>query len=178
VSKTTATFDDSLADRSAWRAGEHCPISKALEIIGTRSAMLIIREAFYGTTRFDDFADRVGITEAVASARLRELTEAGLFEKVPYREPGQRTRYEYRLTRMGLDLAPTVVGLYQWGGAYLSRRGRAPLTLTHTDCGARVHATVACEDGHRLDDFGDVTIVRARSLDTPPAAAPDHRRQA
>lgn len=162
MSKTTATFDDSLADRSTWRAGEHCPISKALDIIGTRSAMLIIREAFYGTTRFDDFADRVGITEAVAAARLRELTEAGLFEKVPYREPGQRTRYEYRLTRMGVDLAPAVVGLYQWGGAYLSPGGQPPLNLTHTDCDARVHASVVCDEGHHLEDFGDVTIVRAR----------------
>lgn len=162
MSKTTATFDDVLADRSTWRAGELCPISKALEIIGTRSAMLIIREAFYGTTRFDDFADRVGITEAVASARLRELTEAGLFEKVPYREPGQRTRYEYRLTRMGIDLAPAVVGLYQWGGAYLSPGGQPPLKLTHTECGAAVHAQVACGDGHHLKDFGEVTIVRGR----------------
>lgn len=162
MSKTTATFEDTLADRSAWRAGEHCPISKALDIIGTRSAMLIIREAFYGTTRFDDFADRVGITEAVASARLRELTEAGLFEKVPYRDPGQRTRYEYRLTRMGVDLAPAVVGLYQWGGTYLSRGGQPPLTLTHTDCEARVHAAVVCDDGHRLRDFGEVTIVKTR----------------
>lgn len=160
MSKTTATFEDSLADRSAWRAGEHCPISKALEIVGTRSAMLIIREAFYGTTRFDDFADRVGITEAVASARLRELTEAGLFDKVPYQEPGQRTRYEYRLTHMGIDLAPAMVGLYQWGGAYLSKTGRPPLTLTHTGCEATVQARVVCDHGHALDDFGDVTIVR------------------
>ena len=158
----TATFDENLADRSAWRAGEQCPISKALDVIGTRSAMLIIREAFYGTTRFDDFAERVGITEAVASARLRELTDAGLFEKVPYREPGQRTRYEYRLTRMGVDLAPAVVGLYQWGGAYLSPGGQPPLKLTHTDCGARVRASVVCEEGHHLSDFGEVTIVKAR----------------
>ena len=157
---STATFEESLADRSAWRAGQNCPISKALDIIGTRSAMLIIREAFYGTTRFDDFADRVGITEAVASARLRELTDAGLFEKVPYREPGQRTRCEYRLTRMGVDLAPAVVGLYQWGGAYLSPGGEPPLKLTHTDCDAKVGAVVMCEDGHHLTDFGEVTIVR------------------
>ena len=160
VSKTTATFDGVLADRSAWRAGANCPISRALEIIGTRSAMLIIREAFYGTTRFDDFAERVGITEAVASARLRELTEAGLFDKVPYREPGQRTRYEYRLTTMGVDLAPAVIGLYQWGGAYLSKDGQPPLTLVHTDCDAKVHARVRCDDGHLLENFGDVTIKR------------------
>lgn len=161
VSKTTATFEGVLADRTAWRPGANCPVSKALEIIGTRSAILIIREAFYGTTRFDDFADRVEITEAVASARLRELTEAGLFDKVPYREPGQRTRYEYRLTKMGLDLAPAVLGLYQWGGTYLSPGGQPPLTLVHTDCDATVRARVRCDDGHLLEDFGEVTIKRS-----------------
>ena len=67
-----------LEDRDAWRA-THCSIGRAMEVVGTRSAMLILREAYYGTTRFDDFASRVGITEAVASARLKELTEAGLF---------------------------------------------------------------------------------------------------
>jgi DNA-binding HxlR family transcriptional regulator len=158
VSRTTANLEGPLADRSSWRAGERCPIDKALNIIGTRSAMLIIREAFYGTTRFDDFAERVGITEAVAAARLRELTEAGLFEKVPYREPGQRTRYEYQLTQMGADLAPAVIGLYQWGGAYLSPGGQAPLALSHTECDAPVSSKIVCADGHPLEDFGQVTV--------------------
>ncbi|MGV9870956.1 winged helix-turn-helix transcriptional regulator, partial [Rhodococcus koreensis] len=75
-----ARLDGFLADRDTWRA-THCSIGKAMDVIGTRSAVLILREAYYGTTRFDDFAKRVGITEAVAASRLRELTAEGLFER-------------------------------------------------------------------------------------------------
>lgn len=122
------TLKGLLADRSAWSATE-CSIDKAMGVIGTRSAVLILREAFYGTTRFDDFAQRVGITEAVAAARLKDLTAAGVFEKSPYREPGQRTRYEYLLTDMGNDLLPVVLGLMQWGDKYLQASG-GPLVVS------------------------------------------------
>lgn len=153
-------FEDRLADRSAWRTGDACPIVKALDIVGTRSALLILREAFYGTTRFDDFTTRVEITEAVAAARLRELTEAGLFERVPYKEPGQRTRYEYRLTQMGRDFAPAMIGLYQWGGAYLSPGGEPPLALTHDQCGANVRAELTCAQGDPVE-IAEILITSA-----------------
>ncbi|MFD8305222.1 winged helix-turn-helix transcriptional regulator [Streptomyces sp. NPDC059690] len=148
MTHNSATFEDRLADRSTWRIGDNCPIAKALDVVGTRSAMLILREAFYGTTRFDDFAQRVEITEAVASARLRELTAAGILMRVPYQEPGQRTRHEYQLTPMGHDLAPAVIGLYDWGARYLSPGGEAPLLLTHQECGAPVQSELTCRDGH------------------------------
>lgn len=138
-----------LADRSAWRA-DRCPIDKALQVVGTRSAMLIMREAYYGTTRFDDFAGRVGITEAVAAARLRELTDAGLLARHPYREPGQRTRFEYRLTDKGRDLMPVVLGLFDWGAKHVLPGGRARLTLTHDECGAPVEVAVRCAQGHAV----------------------------
>lgn len=117
-------------------------------MVGTRSAMLIMREAYYGTTRFDEFADRVGITEAVAAARLRELTEAGLLRRHPYQVPGQRTRYEYRLTDKGRDLMPVVLGLFDWGAKHVSPGGRAPVQLSHANCGTPVHVAVRCADEH------------------------------
>ena len=132
-----------LADRSAWETGEHCSISRAMRIVGTRSAMLLLREAYYGTTRFDDFAQRVGITEAVASARLKELVEAGLLAKSPYREPGQRTRYEYVLTDMGRDLYPVLLTLMAWGDKYLSADG-PPGLVCHTACGHDTVPTLVC----------------------------------
>lgn len=147
MTSDAATLAGALADRSAWRT-DRCPIGKALEVVGTRSAMLIMREAYYGTTRFDDFATRVGITEAVAAARLRELTEDGLLERRPYRDPGQRTRSEYRLTAKGADLLPIVLGLFEWGAKHVSPHGRAPVELSHADCGARVHVQVRCEREH------------------------------
>src|ERR1700710_2524675 len=97
MSEESVTLLDGLADRTAWST-EHCPVGRAMELIGTRSAVLLMREAYYGTTRFDDFARRVGITETVAAARLRELPGPGRRERRPSGEPGQRPRHEYRLT--------------------------------------------------------------------------------
>lgn len=145
-----ASLEGPLADRSVWSAVGTCSIERALHVVGTRSAMLLMREAFYGTRRFDDFAERVGITEAVAAKRLRELVEAGLLERTPYREPGQRTRHEYRLTGMGRDLLPVVLGLMEWGDRYLSDDRRGPLALAHTACGAPAHVEVRCDAGHAV----------------------------
>src|SRR5436305_11395577 len=143
----SAQLDGVLADRDAWTA-ERCSVDRALGVVGTRSAMLIMREAYYGTTRFDDFAYRVGITEAVVAARLRELTEAGLLERRPYQEPGQRTRFEYRLTDKGRDLMPVVLGLFEWGAKHVLPGGRASIDLSHASCGAPVQVEVRCADGH------------------------------
>ncbi len=139
-----------LADRNAWSAHDRCSIDRAMQVVGSRSAMLLMREAFYGTRRFDDFAARVGITEAVAAKRLRELVDAGLLERTPYQEPGQRTRYEYRLTDMGRDLVPAALALMQWGDRYLAGDRGGPLTLRHADCGGRVSVQVTCEEGHEV----------------------------
>ena len=151
------TLKGGLADRTAWTATE-CSIDKAMGVIGTRSAVLILREAFYGTTRFDDFARRVGITEAVAAARLNDLTAAGLFEKSPYREAGQRTRYEYLLTEMGNDLLPVVLGLMQWGDKHL-QRGGGPLEVTTDGRPARVE--IRGEDGSPV--AAEELVVRPRT---------------
>ena len=112
--------------------------------------MLLMREAYYGTRRFDDFARRVGVSEPVAAARLRELTDNGLLVKSPYREEGQRTRYEYRLTDKGRDLLPVAIALMEWGDTYLADPEGPPVALRHVGCGARVHVRVECEDGHDL----------------------------
>jgi DNA-binding HxlR family transcriptional regulator len=143
-----ATLEGPLSDRTAWSARGRCSIGRAMEVVGTRSAMLLMREAFYGTRRFDDFANRVGITEAVAAKRLRELVDAGLLERTPYQEPGQRTRHEYRLTEMGRDLAPAALALMAWGDRYLAGEDGAPLRLQHADCGADIAVRVQCANGH------------------------------
>src|ERR1700733_14406310 len=92
-----------LADRDSWSAVGQCPIEKTMALLGTKSAMLIMREAYYGTTRFEDFWRRVGITKAAASARLTDLLDARRRRGAPYQEPGQRSRDEYVLTDAGLD---------------------------------------------------------------------------
>src|SRR6059058_4799165 len=96
----TLALTGRLEPRDRWSA-DRCTVARALDVVSTRSAFLILREAFYGTTRFDDFAERVGISEPVAAARLRELVDEGLLEREDYRDPGQRTRQRYKLTEKG-----------------------------------------------------------------------------
>lgn len=137
-----------LEPRDSWVA-ERCTIARSLDVVATRSAFLILREAFYGTTRFDDFASRVQISDAVASARLRELVDEGLLEREDYREPGQRTRQRYRLTEKGADLFPALVALMQWGDKWLDERG-GPVELRHRECGSPVGVEVRCAAGHEV----------------------------
>jgi DNA-binding HxlR family transcriptional regulator len=157
---STVRFIGSLEPRSGWKA-ERCTIAKSLEVVSTRSALLIMREAFYGTTRFDDFAERVDISEPVAAARLRELVDEGLLEREDYREPGQRTRQQYRLTPKGADLFPVLVALMKWGDRWLDDRG-GPIELLHRDCGEPVNVSLHCAAGHEVQS-GEVDVARRRS---------------
>ncbi|HEY2652860.1 MAG TPA: helix-turn-helix domain-containing protein [Solirubrobacteraceae bacterium] len=151
----------SLEPRGAWTA-DRCTIAAALDVIATRSAFLILREAFYGTTRFDDFAERVGISEPVAAARLRELVDQGLLEREDYREPGQRTRQRYLLTEKGADLFPALVALMQWGDRWLDERG-GPVELRHRECGEPVAVELRCAAGHDVaPDELDLAVRRRR----------------
>src|ERR1700736_6887992 len=120
----TLRMTGSLEPRGSWTA-DRCTIAKTLEVLSSRSAFLVLREAFYGTSRFDDFAERVGISDPVAAARLRQLVDDGLLEREDYRDPGQRTRQRYRLTDKGAELLPALLALMQWGDRWLDDRGGA-----------------------------------------------------
>lgn len=148
-----ARLEGRLAAPDRPSPGDHCPIDRALAVVGTRSALLLLREVSYGTTRFDDLAHRVGISDAVASARLRELREAGLLERRPYREEGQRTRQEYVLTASGEELLPVLLALAAWGRRHTDHP-HSP-RFTHAGCGAEVEPEVRCAAGHvvALDDL-------------------------
>ena len=137
-----------LGRRDDWSA-DQCPMARTLEVVGARSAFLILREALYGSTRFEQFVDRAGISEPVAAARLRELTAEGLLEKVPYRESGQRTRHEYRLTEKGAELLPALAAMMAWGDRWLFP-DRARVHLTHAGCGGEVGVALSCGAGHEV----------------------------
>jgi DNA-binding HxlR family transcriptional regulator len=149
-----------LVDRDAWSAVGECAIEKTMTALGTKSAMLIMREAYYGTTRFDDFARRVGITKAATSARLAELVELGLLARRPYREPGQRSRDEYVLTETGMDFMPVVWSMFEWGRRHLPGHNR--LRLIHQGCGAEASVEIRCTEGHLVppEELG-VRLVKA-----------------
>lgn len=98
-----------------------CPIARTMSVLGQRWAILIIREAMLGRSRFSEFREQLGVASDVLSARLSELVAAGVLEVVDYREPGDRTRSRYVLTDAGRDLVPVLAAMGQWGHAYLPR---------------------------------------------------------
>ena len=149
-------------------------MARTLEIVSTRTAFLILREAFYGATRFEQFVERCGVSEPVAAARLRELTEDGLLVRDPYQDPGQRRRYAYRLTRKGSDLLPVIVALFDWGDRWGLECG-ARVQLRHAGCGAAVHARLACDAGHDVAGESLELGVKAprarRAIDAPASSS-------
>jgi DNA-binding HxlR family transcriptional regulator len=98
--------------------GQNCSIARALEVVGERWTLLIIRDAFLGRSRFDEFQESLGIARNVLTDRLNRLVDEGILERVRYSERPER--YEYRLTPKGRELNIALAGLRQWGDKYLS----------------------------------------------------------
>jgi DNA-binding HxlR family transcriptional regulator len=136
-------------------AGQDCSIARALEIVGERWTLLIVRDVFLGRRRFDEIQDSLGVARNVLSDRLARLVEHGILEKVRYSERPER--FEYRLTRRGRDLNVALAGLRQWGDAYLSEQPQS--YLRRRSDGATVVAAFVAEDGDAVPGE-DVEIVR------------------
>lgn len=122
-------------------AASACSIAASLEIVGDRWTILILRDAFRGLRRFDEFRRDLDIPRAVLADRLRRLVAAGVLTKRAYQD--RPVRFEYRLTRMGLELSPILVALMQWGDRWLSEDG-APTLLVHEPCGTEVDLGFHC----------------------------------
>jgi DNA-binding HxlR family transcriptional regulator len=119
----------------------HCSVAQCLEIVGEWWSLLIVRDAFLGVTRFDDFQERLGISRNVLNQRLAGLVEAGVFVKVPYSQ--HPPRYDYRLSERGRDLWPVLTTMRQWGDKHAAPDG-PPLELIHKDCGEISQARLIC----------------------------------
>ncbi len=146
--------------------GQTCSIAGALEVIGERWSLLIVRNVFLGLRRFDEMQANLGIARNVLQTRLTRLLEQGVLEKRLYQE--HPPRYEYRLTEKGLDLWPTMVALMQWGDLYTPSSGGPAVVLEHRGCGGAV-------DEHRLcEACGAKLAVRDARAVPGPGAAPDH----
>lgn len=100
--------------------GQNCSVARALEVVGERWTLLIIRDVFLGRRRFDELQESLGIARNVLTTRLSRLVDDGILERVAYSE--RPARYEYRLTKKGRDLNLALAGLRQWGDAYLSEK--------------------------------------------------------
>jgi DNA-binding HxlR family transcriptional regulator len=119
-----------------------CSIARALELVGERWSLLIVRDAlFAGVTRFTDFQHNLGIATNVLQSRLDAFVDAGVMER---REvAGSAAQREYVLTDKGRDLAPTLVALTEWGDRWAAP-GEPPILYEHAGCGDAVSVATTC----------------------------------
>ncbi len=132
-----------MPDRSTYAAAEADSITSALDVIGDRWSLLVLRGVFRGLHRFGELRDDLGIASNLLTTRLCRLVDAGVLEKVPYQE--RPVRHEYRLTAAGRDLSPVLVALMQWGDVHRNQDGPRT-TLVHTDCNAPIENLNRCTD--------------------------------
>ena len=134
-----------------------CSVARALEVLGERWTLLIVRDALLGLRRFDEFQSSLGVARNVLTDRLARLIDAGILERVPYQD--RPVRHEYRLTPMGRELGLPVIGLMQWGDRHLADPAGPPRVAQHHDCGGAIRLVLACDTCGATVSPRDVDLV-------------------
>jgi len=119
-----------------------CSVARALDIIGEWWTLLILRDVFYGVRRFEALRTHLGVSRKVLTSRLERLVKEGVLKKALYQ--AQPSRYEYRLTKKGLDLLPVLLAIMNWGDRWMSEQGMPPVVFVHKDCGEEMTPKVVC----------------------------------
>ena len=132
---------------------QDCSIARALEVVGERWTLLIVRDAFYGVRRFNDFQVHLDIPKAVLSERLSGLVERGILDRTP--DPEHAGRHVYELTDAGRELWPLLFDLMVWGSSHRSRSGRV---FSHASCGTALDRRGVCPECGFAPEPGDVTV--------------------
>ena len=128
-------------------ASMNCTIAQSLEVVGERWTLLVLRETFLGTRRFEDFRERLGIARNILTDRLERLVAEGILRRSQYQE--RPPRFEYRLTEKGLDLYEVILALKKWGDRWaVGEEGSLPLLLRHEDCGQIFDVEATCPHCH------------------------------
>ncbi|RLP82883.1 transcriptional regulator [Mycetocola lacteus] len=139
-----------------------CPIARSLDLLGQKWSLMIVREAVAGATRFADFR-AIGIPSDILTKRLTSLVDAGVMERRPYREAGERARDDYHLTPAGMALLPVLSALVEWGTEYLPIPAGRTLENVTTDTHEAVHVAY-------VNDAGEVINQDRVTIQTVPAA--------
>jgi DNA-binding HxlR family transcriptional regulator len=127
-----------------------CSIARTVGVLGERWTFLILREAFFGVTQFARFRDQLAVAPDVLSDRLNTLVDFGVMTRVPYQEPGARSRQGYELTPAGRELAVVLGALQQWGDAHLPRAEGPTVVRRHRKTGREVHIGFIDDRGREL----------------------------
>jgi DNA-binding HxlR family transcriptional regulator len=128
--------------------GLDCSVAKALEVIGERWSLLIVRAVMHGNRRFGEIQESLGIARNVLSARLQRLVDEEILERRAYQE--SPPRYEYFLTDKGLDLWPALIALLNWGDRYSPSPEGPRRLIVHKECGGTVSGRGICESCGKL----------------------------
>ena len=137
---------------------DNCPIRDAIEVLGEKWTLLVVREAVYGLRRFDDFARALGCGRGVLSERLKTLVEAGVLARKDYSSPGQRRRAEYLLTDKGRDLYPVILALSQWSERWRPQAQGPVASVTHRGSGRAVRVVMTSDPDAEGLTLGDIRI--------------------
>lgn len=135
-----------------------CSIARSAALFGDRWSLLIIRDILNGVCRFDELTSHLGVSREVLNRRLGVLVDGGLLDRVPYKDPGDRARHEYRLTRSGLELVPVLLAFMAWGDRHLAGPDGPPVRPYHRDCGAGIEMHLTCADGHEVDPAREIRL--------------------
>ncbi|MEW1835978.1 helix-turn-helix domain-containing protein [Microbacterium sp. NPDC079995] len=127
-----------------------CSIARSLEILGEKWALLIVREAHFGATRFAEFRTRLGIAPDVLTARLETLVAGGVLDRRPYRAEGQRQRYEYVLTEAGAELKLLLAAFVTWGDVHRPTGSGASVVYVKEDDETPVRVAFLDVEGHEV----------------------------
>jgi DNA-binding HxlR family transcriptional regulator len=146
----------------------NCSVAQCLEAVGEWWSLLIMRDAFMGVRRFDDFQARLGISRGILNQRLNRLVEQGVLTRVPYQDHPRRN--EYRLTDKGRDLWPVITAMRQWGDTWAAPDG-PPLQIVHTTCGHISQAVPTCSHCGEALDLRDLRAVPGPGSRSPDVAA-------
>lgn len=150
-------FEEKLRDRQQWTIGEACSVAKLLDLLSTKTVFLAVRESLFGTTRFEDFIERIGTSAPAVSRALKQLEAAHIMVRVPYQEPGKRARDEYHLTDAGKDLLPVYLAMSQWGDKHL-QNGEGPLAFVDRNSESRVRVVVTADNDASSLESPDIEI--------------------
>lgn len=119
-----------------------CSVARTSDLLGDWWTPLVLREIFFGTTRFEDIHTALSIGRNVLTERLKRLTEEGVVERRPYQD--RPPRFEYHLTEKGQDFYPVLLAIVRWGDRWLHGDEEPPLRLRHTTCGEITHGELVC----------------------------------
>jgi DNA-binding HxlR family transcriptional regulator len=133
-----------------------CSIARALEVVGERWTILIVRDAVNGLERFEDFQESLGISSNVLANRLKLLCDEQVLERVP--DPDRPGRPKYVLTDKGRELGPVLFVLMKWGDRYYPAEGGPPRLTLHTGCGGEVGRDLICARCGEHVMFGEMDL--------------------